>query len=785
MHFTKNVILTVICFGTVWAQNPSPVSHWSFDNDSNGFAFDINSNELDKINGYAAYKKGVHGKALKFDEMSTQIVKDISNIPDLSGGKFTFEAWIAQQAYPLNWCPIVEQKDLNDGFFFGVDADGRFGLHVSVNGMWYRCNTRSAYPGYETFHTWDSDRRKWMLHDREKSPPEPLQGQADPVLPLLKWTHIVGIFDQTKGITLYLNGKKEAELQVECIFKQANSPIHIGRSEEKYYPAHTERFYGTQPLNYSFDGLMDELKIYNRALSDDEVKTAFNSLGPDTNQPLQFRKIPTGPKGPGKFGAYYTHLKYDEDFDRYYRMKKYSDVVVMFDEYPFKLVSWHGINYYPIWYSENDIGISHEAVETWGNLGTHEAMMDKQTRYASIRIIENTDARVVLHYRHAMNNMAYELIHEDSISGWHDWCDEILSIYPDGVAARNLIHWCSYLGLTDEKGPIYVEDFLEVTDDQGNLIVDNPTDDKLEKEEEDQESYPIVGADSQSAPIVPVHVSQPHSYEQDNFIVPIGMTPSDILHKEGGIHANMQGEESSYTWEFSGRPRGKRIINSNIVVYNIKAESKPYMIVPPEAARHFFEGNGKPWPNCYYWWDHWPVAQLKSDGMQIHFVNGRPSSSCIGSASFKLDTTVFKYENNSISVYSLLGMAMNTRAGDLVPLARSWIHAPYLKISSDNFESEGYLREERCYSISSKDKEADLEFSIYASESTPLVNLALSINNWGNANANLRLNGNDIAEGKNFRYGHRENLDGTIDLLIFIKHQSFEQTEVELIRLKE
>jgi hypothetical protein len=458
-------------------------------------------------------------------------------------------------------------------------------------------------------------------------------------------------------------------------------------------------------------------------------------------------------------------------------MKKYSDVVVMFDEFPFKLVSWHGINYYPIWYSENDIGISHEAVETWGNLGTHEAMMDKQTRYASIRIIENTDARVVLHYRHAMNNMEYGLIHEDSISGWHDWCDEILTIYPDGVAARNLVHWCSYLGLTGEKGPIYVENFVEVTDENGNLITDTEEDNDPEENQESDDA----GGDSEPTRTTG-YTPQAHSYEQDNFIVPIGMKPSDILHKEGGIHANMMGDESNYTWEFSGRPRGIPVKKPNIVVYNIKADSKPYMIVPPEASEHFFEGNGKPWPNCYYWWDHWPVAQLKSDGMQIHFVNGRPSSACIGSAAFKLDTTVFKYENNSISVYSLLGMAMNTRAGQLVPLAKSWISAPYLKTSGEEFESDGYSREERCYFITAKDLTENLNFSIFASENTPLVNLPLVIKNWGNAEAGLRLNGNNIVRGKNFRYGHRDNLDGSVDLLVFIKHQSFEQTDIEIIR---
>jgi hypothetical protein len=377
-------------------------------------------------------------------------------------------------------------------------------------------------------------------------------------------------------MTLYYNGERVAHYPYNGPFQQPDIPLYIGKSPHKVYPAHTERFYGTQPLIPSFDGLMDELKIYDRALTDDEIYAAYKKSNPEKAQPLEFRKIPTGPEGPGKFGAHYTFLKYDEDFDRHFRMKVDPDVVVMFDKFPFKLVCWHGLNYYPVWYSENDIGISHEAVETWGHLGTHEAMMDKQVRYANVRILENTDARVVLHYRHALNNMEYELIHEDSVSGWHDWCDEILTIYPDGVAARNLVHWCSYLDLKGKNDRIYVEDFVEEIDANGRVI----------EKQEMEEVHPEETTAGEN--VDPGYIPQPHTYEQDNFIVPIGKTPSDILHKEGGIHANMDGDESDYTWEYSGRPRGKLVDNPNIVVYNIQAESKPFMIVPPEAAEHFF-----------------------------------------------------------------------------------------------------------------------------------------------------------------------------------------------------
>jgi hypothetical protein len=174
-----------------------------------------------------------------------------------------------------------------------------------------------------------------------------------------------------------------------------------------------------------------------------------------------------------------------------------QDVVVRFDEHAFKLVFWHGINHYPVWYAENDIGLMWEAVETSGPLGCHEAMMDRQCRYSHVRIIESNDARVRIHWRHALCNIEYGLVHVDPVSGWGDWCDEYLTIYPDGVAARELVHWCS-------------------------------------------------------------RPNSRHTYEQDNFIIPIGMTPAEVLDKEAITLANLDGDESKLDWAETGTARGQK-----------------------------------------------------------------------------------------------------------------------------------------------------------------------------------------------------------------------------------
>jgi len=699
------------------------VAWWKFDEEKGKVATDSVSGVKDGIRGNFKYAEGVAGKCLKFDEFTTAIVRGSAKAPKLNTKSFSIEAWIAPQAYPWNWCPIVMQRDDEKGYYFGVDGDGRFGLHVAIDDKWVECNSKMPFPGLKTQHQWNSDERAWEYHGQgQVPPPEPFKGnRGKPVVPLLKWSHLVGTFDAEKGIRIYLNGRLQGTLTTTGqMTPAADAELRIGRDIRKMRPTHTERPRFTMPINYSFDGLIDEIKIHNTALTPEEVMEYFLQAQPKVAQPLQFRRIPTGPKGPKPFGAYYTKLEYDEDYDRPWRIGEFADVVVMFDEFPFKVVYWHGINGYPVWYSENDIGLMHEDTETWGHLGCQEALMDKQCRYSRVRIIENNDARVVIHWRHALNNILYELIHVDPLTGWGDWCDEYLTIYPDGVAARKLIHWCS----------------------------------ELDKE---------------------------HSYEQDNFIIPIGLTPADILEKEAVTLANLNGEESKLSWAETGWPEGKEIKNPVVLKYNIKAKTKPFMIVYPEMAEVALEGNGKPWPHCFYWWNHWPVALIPSDGKQIYMVDGRPSSTCITGNGYVTDHPLNERTENSLKQYLLLGMTMDKSAGDLAPLARSWAQPPELTARSGNFKSEGFDTAERAYKLTCKrpGKPSILPLDLDASKESPVVNPAFVIKNWGQAGATLKINGKPIKRGKDFRAGLRHTPDGS-DLIVWIKTESMKPVRLLL-----
>ena len=153
-----------------FAGNDGLVAWWAFDDHDN--AYDKIKQLGDTIDGNYKFVEGVNGRSVKFNEFDTFIKRSFDQVPAINPQSFTIEAWVAPRSYPWNWCPIVTQSDSENGFYFGIDADGRFGLHVSVNGKWQKCNSAPQLPGLS---------EKDIVQFLEPKP----KGKANPVLPLL------------------------------------------------------------------------------------------------------------------------------------------------------------------------------------------------------------------------------------------------------------------------------------------------------------------------------------------------------------------------------------------------------------------------------------------------------------------------------------------------------------------------------------------------------------------------------------------------------------------------
>jgi hypothetical protein len=141
------------------------------------------------------------------------------------------------------------------------------------------------------------------------------------------------------------------------------------------------------------------------------------------------------------------------------------------------------------------------------------------------------------------------------------------------------------------------------------------------------------------------------------------------------------------------------------------------------------------------------------------------------------------YATTDDTITKLLMDGLTTKpAGDLVPLAKSWLATPPVDIEGEAFQSEGYDPAERAFVVARKiaGKPAALILTLQASDSSPVVNPAIVIRNWGDAAAQLKINGKPANWGKDCRHGYVKRLDGT-DLVVWVRQASASPLRIELM----
>jgi Concanavalin A-like lectin/glucanases superfamily len=627
---------------------------------------------------------GVKGQAKFFDGYFTQHTIAASALP--ASGDFTIEAWIAVQEYAANVAAIADKEaDFKTGYLFGINQYGKLSASVAVNGNW-------------------------------------LSITSDEAVPLLKWTHVAMAVTNGKNIALFINGKKSGSLDLPGNISFCDScNVSIGKTQTKAVATFTERATsaGMKTYNY-FDGLIDELHINNEALNESVIAKRFELVKPINQQPLQYRQMPSGPEGPAKFGAYYTKLKYSPGWDALWRGSEFPDIIVRFDNTPIRYVFWRGTGYIPAIVNEKNMWATDQSLEHYGTGECYEAMGDKQARYTHVRIIENTPARVVIHWRYALAGIKHQLLPEDEY-GWSDWTDEYWTIYPDGIAARKQVLWSKRY----EK-------------DKGVM-----------------------------------------QWQETIFFCQPGTRPQDNVDMEAITFMDMEGNKKSYSW-VNGPPKLKVFDNPKyqpIELVNFKTGYKPFNIFNEKRiCEPFSFGNMKDYttfPN----WNHWPVQQIASDGRNA-VAPDKPSHASLTDSDGKTQI-VEKKEDGSYWVCMLKGMT-DKPIDSLMTLAKSWNVAPAVtNLSPGN--SAIYDKYQRAYIITSaKPAQKEIAFTVNASASSPVYNLPVVIENWNVNNVSVMVNNKLLKAGKDFTVGNVQGIDKNT-LVLFIKTISKAALNIKLI----
>jgi len=79
-----------------------------------------------------------------------------------------------------------------------------------------------------------------------------------------KWTHVAITYDNGDG-KIFIDGKLAGQGKVSGAFQKSNEPLMIAADCER--------------LNYIFDGIIDEFRLYHRALSEEEIAKTMLQKG--------------------------------------------------------------------------------------------------------------------------------------------------------------------------------------------------------------------------------------------------------------------------------------------------------------------------------------------------------------------------------------------------------------------------------------------------------------------------------------------------------------------------
>jgi flagellin-like protein len=181
---------------------------------------------------------GKFDKAIKFDGVDDYI--DISDADSLDlSSEFTIEAWINPATVNVFWNLILHKGA-------GVSA-GQYAyyLRLTNNKITFTISNDTAADELSGTKTYNVN----------------------------SWYHVVAVSSST-ALTVYQNGVFDKNMSRTVIPLNSASSLKVGRG-----------------YNYFFNGIIDEVRIYNRALREEEIKENFDAKASNYQVVLDYSKI--------------------------------------------------------------------------------------------------------------------------------------------------------------------------------------------------------------------------------------------------------------------------------------------------------------------------------------------------------------------------------------------------------------------------------------------------------------------------------------------------------------
>ncbi|HMB44431.1 MAG TPA: LamG-like jellyroll fold domain-containing protein [Candidatus Methanoperedens sp.] len=174
-----------------------------------------------------ASTSGKFGNALRFDGVNDYV--DTGNAPGLNiTGNITIEAWVKPER--LETAHIVKKatRDSTDGY--------ELSLSESTGKAYFRVNQKTSHNTYKLF----------------SNSSYPLDGNT--------WVHLVGVYNRDQ-VQIYFNGNLENSMSGPTNILSNTDNLKIGGPDLSRY----------------FKGTIDEVRIWDRALSPEEIKASYDA----------------------------------------------------------------------------------------------------------------------------------------------------------------------------------------------------------------------------------------------------------------------------------------------------------------------------------------------------------------------------------------------------------------------------------------------------------------------------------------------------------------------------
>jgi len=241
------LVITILFITPLSAQDSSLVGFWTFD-DSTGVDSSVYANN-GTLGGNPTFISGMKGSAIYFDGIDDEVIVGDANSLD-TDSSMTISLWIMPDSVNPGGAKVM-------GKWYSSPTRGDWLLSMSSRDS---CSGTcvSYYFGFANFEVYGYPNGWFSISPHD----------IDYYLILGEWNFIAVTFD-TGFVNLYYNGSliytDTTLIKYTSLTEYNTDDIHIGRLWNGY-------------PGYNFNGGLDEIRIYNRALSTNEVNDIYNQV---------------------------------------------------------------------------------------------------------------------------------------------------------------------------------------------------------------------------------------------------------------------------------------------------------------------------------------------------------------------------------------------------------------------------------------------------------------------------------------------------------------------------